>query len=45
MILLGTLVKSMGLTDIDWEEIIRKTVKAKFIDLNLSAIKTGMELA
>ena len=45
VILLGTLVKSMGLTDIDWDEIVRKTVKAKFIDLNLAAIKTGMELA
>ncbi len=45
VILLGTLVKSMGLDDIDWDEIIRKTVKEKFIDLNLEAIRVGMELA
>ncbi len=45
VILLGTLVKSMGLTDIDWDAIVRKTVKPKFIDLNLAAIRAGMELA
>ena len=45
VILLGTLVKSMGLDHIDWEDIIRRNVKEKFIDLNLKAIKLGMDLA
>ena len=45
VILLGTLVKSMGLDRIDWDAIVRRTVKANFIDLNLAAIRTGMELA
>jgi len=43
VILLGTLVKAMGLDDIDWEDIIRKNVKEKFIDLNLKALKLGMD--
>lgn len=43
VILLGTLVKAMGLDDIDWEDIIRKNVKEKFIDLNLKALKVGMD--
>lgn len=43
VILLGTLVKSMGLDDIDWKGIIRKNVKEKFVDLNLKAFKVGMD--
>lgn len=43
VILLGTLVKAMGLDDIDWEDIVRKNVKEKFIDLNLKALKVGMD--
>ena len=38
-------LKAMGLTDIDWQEIIRKNVKAKFIDLNLKALEVGMQAA
>lgn len=43
VILLGTIIKIMGLEDIDWEQIIRNNVKEKFIDLNLDALKVGME--
>lgn len=45
VILLGALVSAMGLRDIDWEEIIRKNVKEKFIDLNLQAFRQGLEAA
>jgi indolepyruvate ferredoxin oxidoreductase beta subunit len=45
VILLGVLVKSMGLTDINWEEIIRKNVKPQFAELNVSALRAGMEAA
>ncbi|MCT4585787.1 MAG: indolepyruvate oxidoreductase subunit beta [Peptostreptococcaceae bacterium] len=45
VILLGTLVKSMGLDDINWEKIIKENVKEKFVDLNIKAIKLGMDLA
>ena len=44
IILLGALVKSMELEDIDWESIIRENVKPKFIDINLQAFKNGMEM-
>ncbi len=45
VILLGALVQSMGLDDIDWEEIVRNNVKEKFIDLNIKALEAGMEAA
>lgn len=44
VILLGSLVKSMKLEKIDWESIIRKNVKEKFIDLNIKAFRIGMDL-
>lgn len=44
VILLGSLVKSMKLEKIDWEDIIRKNVKEKFIDLNIEAFRVGMDL-
>lgn len=43
VILLGALVKLMGLDDIDWEDIIRKNVKEKFIELNLKAFQVGAD--
>lgn len=42
IILLGTIIKSMGLEHIDWESIIKANIKPKFVDLNLEAIKVGM---
>ena len=44
VILLGTVVKIMNLEDIDWEEIIRNNVKAKFIDVNIKAFNEGIKL-
>jgi indolepyruvate ferredoxin oxidoreductase beta subunit len=44
VILLGTIVKAMGLTDIDWHAIIRANVKPAFVDLNLAAIDKGISL-
>lgn len=43
VILLGSLVKSVGLDDINWENIIRQNVKEKFIDLNLKAFQVGVD--
>jgi indolepyruvate ferredoxin oxidoreductase beta subunit len=45
IILLGALVKKMGLESINWEKIISENVKVKFIDINLKAFNMGMELA
>jgi indolepyruvate ferredoxin oxidoreductase beta subunit len=44
VILLGTTIKSMGLEDINWEKIIRDNVKPQFADLNLKALKVGIDL-
>lgn len=43
VVLLGALVKAMGLTNIDWKPLISKTVKPKFIDINLKAFAAGMD--
>ena len=42
IVLLGTIVKAMGLEHIDWETIIRSNVKATFADLNVKALAAGM---
>lgn len=44
VILLGSLVKSMKLEHINWEQIIKDNVKEKFIDINIKALKEGMNL-
>ncbi len=43
IILLGTIIKAMGLEDIDWESILKDNIKPQFLDLNLKAIKVGMD--
>ncbi|QCT70293.1 indolepyruvate oxidoreductase subunit beta [Eubacterium maltosivorans] len=43
VILLGAIIKSMGLQDIEWDEIIRNNVKPKFVDLNIKAMAVGMD--
>lgn len=43
VVLLGALIKALGLTDIDWESVIEKLVPAKAIELNKKAFKKGME--
>ena len=45
IILLGALVKSMNLEDIDWETIIKNNVKKQFVELNLKAFNRGKELS
>lgn len=44
IIILGTIIKSMGLENINWEEIIKDNVKEKYVPLNLEALKVGMSL-
>lgn len=44
IILLGTIIKSMGLEAINWEKIIRENVKPQFVDVNLRAVEVGMSL-
>lgn len=44
IILLGTIIKSMGLEEIDWGKIIKENVKPQFVDVNLKALEVGMSL-
>lgn len=42
IVLLGTIIQAMGLTDIDWDSIVRDNVKPAFADVNIAAIHKGM---
>lgn len=44
IVLLGALVKRMGLDDVDWKAIISKSVPEKFLELNLAAFERGYEM-
>lgn len=44
IIMLGALVKVMGLDDIDWEKTIKEEVKPKFVDININAFNIGKML-
>lgn len=44
VILLGMIVKYMGLEHINWEKIIRENVKKNFIEMNLKALELGKTL-
>lgn len=43
IILLGTIIRSMGLEHIDWEEILKANIKPQFLELNKKALKVGMD--
>ena len=45
VVLFGAMVKPLGLDNINWEEVIKKVVPEKFIELNLAAYKAGMAAA
>lgn len=45
MVMLGTIIKQMNLTGIDWNTIVRDNVKANFVEANIAAIDRGKELA
>ncbi len=42
LVMFGALTVVLNLNHIDWEEIIRNTVPAKFLDLNLQAYRAGV---
>ncbi len=43
MVLLGSLIKVLGIKNIDWDEVLRDNVKERFFEMNQKAIKQGME--
>lgn len=44
IILLGAIVKAMGLTGINWDALLEKNIKPNFIELNKQALKLGIAL-
>ncbi len=42
IVLLGALVKAMGIDDMDWDSIISDNVKKGFEELNIKAFKAGV---
>ena len=44
MILLGTIIRAMGLEHIHWEQILEANIKPQFLELNKKALKKGISL-
>ncbi|MGO0986245.1 indolepyruvate oxidoreductase subunit beta [Clostridioides difficile] len=45
VVLLGALIKALQLEDdIDWEKIVSQQVKPKFIEINIKALREGMNV-
>ncbi|NMS89170.1 indolepyruvate oxidoreductase subunit beta [Clostridioides difficile] len=45
VVLLGALIKALKVEDdIDWEKIVSQQVKPKFIEINIKALKEGMNV-
>lgn len=43
IILLGTIIKAMGLEHIDWDAILEANINPQFVELNKKALKIGTE--
>ena len=41
IVLFGAMVKALGMTDIDWEEVMREEMKPAILELNLKAFRAG----
>lgn len=44
IVLLGALIKALGLENMDWAQVVRDNLPEKLHDLNIKAIKAGMEI-
>lgn len=44
IILLGTIIKAMGLEEIDWEKIVKENIKESLVEINLKALERGINL-
>lgn len=42
VILLGTVIKAMGLDKLNWDAIIEQNVKPQFVELNKAALRKGL---
>ena len=43
IVLLGALIRSLQLENIDWDSILERLVKPAFLELNKKALRQGME--
>ena len=43
IVLFGAMTRVLGHDEIDWEQIVRETVPAKFLELNLAAFRAGRD--
>lgn len=43
VVLLGAMVRAMGLEEIDWEAVLKELIPSKLLDLNIKAFKAGLE--
>ena len=43
IILLGTIIKAMGLEHIDWDAILEANIKPQFLELNKKALQVGIQ--
>lgn len=43
IVLLGALIKALRLESINWESILNSNVKPQFLEINLKALKAGMD--
>lgn len=44
IVLLGALVKALGIDEIDWIEILRENLPQKMVDINIKAYEKGQQL-
>ena len=45
VVLLGALIQSLGLQDLDWDTALRSCVKSKLVEVNLRCLDAGMRTA
>ena len=45
VVLLGALIQSLGITNVDWPAALKANVKPQFVEGNLRCLDAGMELA
>lgn len=45
IVLFGAIAHALNLEQVDWEDVIRKTVPPKFLELNLAAYRAGLKAA
>jgi indolepyruvate ferredoxin oxidoreductase, beta subunit len=44
IVLLGSLIKALGLDNLDWDEVVKENLPPKMHELNIAAIKAGMSI-